>query len=673
VSRATPLPVASELEQRCVNAIRALAMDAVQQANSGHPGLPMGAADAAYVLWSRFLTFDAERPHWPDRDRFVLSAGHGCMLQYALLHLTGYGLTLDDLRGFRQWGSRTPGHPEYGHTTGIETTTGPLGQGISTAVGMAMAERHLAARLNPPGLEIVHHRTWVIASDGDLMEGVSSEACSLAGHLGLGRLNVIYDDNHITIDGNTALAFTENVDRRFEAYGWHVQRVDGHDRAALAAAMEAARAETSRPSLICSRSHIAYGSPHKQDSEDAHGSPLGAEEVAATKRALGWPEEPAFFVPDDVRAHYTALGTRGREERTAWEARFAAYRTQHPDLAAQWDRMHAAEVTLDPEGRPTFDAGKSVATRAASGKALAWLSPQVPALWGGSADLAPSNLTLIPDEAAFSHETPAGRNLHFGVREHAMAAALNGMAVHGGIIPYGATFLIFSDYLRPSLRLAALMGLRVIYVFTHDSIFLGEDGPTHQPISQLASLRSIPGVTVIRPCDAEETVQAWEVALNRRGPVALSLTRQGLPALDRAGLGIREDLNRGAYVVLEPAGTPELMVFATGSEVAPALEAARRLNADGRAVRLAAVPSWELFAEQDAAYREHVLASRVTRRVAVEAAAPFGWERFVGLGGTVIGMNRFGASAPAKDLAEHFGFTPDALASDFQRALHGDH
>ncbi len=659
-----------DLEQRSVNAIRCLAMDAVQKADSGHPGAPMGMADMAYVLWSRFLRFDPGRPDWPDRDRFILSAGHACMLQYALLHLTGYDLSLDDLKQFRQWGSRTPGHPEHGHTPGIETTTGPLGQGLSSAVGMAVAEAHLAARLNTDDFRAVDHRTWVIASDGDLMEGVQSEAASMAGEWKLGKLTVLYDDNHITIDGTTALSFDgEDKGKRYEAYGWHVQRVDGHDRAAVEKALEAARDETGRPSLIVARTHIALGAPTKQDTSDAHGSPLGEEEIKKTKEAYGWPPEKTFYVPDDVREHFGALGQRHVATREAWEAGFRAWREKHPEKAALWDALFAGEVAVPVEGRPTFETGKGIATRSASGKALGWLKPRVPALVGGSADLEPSNKTHNEGDVAFSAETPGGRYFHFGIREHGMAAVMNGMALHGGLLPFGGTFLIFSDYLRPSLRLAALMNAPVIYVFTHDSVFLGEDGPTHQPIAQLAALRAIPHMTVIRPADAVETVQAWEVAIARKGPVALSLTRQNVPVLDYAALGARGDVSRGAYVVSDGEEPPELIAFASGSEVHVTIEAAARLRKEGARIRVVSVPSWEIFLEQDESYRREVLAPEVTNRMAVEAAAPFGWERFTGLDGEIVGIRRFGASAPWEKIQEEFGFTPEAIAQVMRRRL----
>jgi transketolase len=656
-----------DLEQRSVNAVRVLAMDAVEKANSGHPGAPLGLADAAYVLWSRFLRFDPEAPEWPDRDRFVLSAGHACMLQYAMLHLLGYDLTLDDLKAFRQWQSRTPGHPEHERTPGVETTTGPLGQGIATAVGMAMAERRLAARLNDRDRKLIGHFTYVIASDGDMMEGVQAEAASLAGHLGLGKLLVLYDDNRITIDGTTDLAFSEDVGKRYAACGWHVQAADGHDRPAVAAALAAARKESDRPSLIAVRTHIALGSPNKQDSASSHGSPLGPEEVARTKAAYGWPAEPAFFVPEDVREHFRDLGRRGRPEREAWEAAFTRFRNEDAEGAALWDALHAPTLPPPDADRPRFEVGDSVATRSASHTALSWLVPRMPALVGGSADLTPSNLTQAGDAPAASRTNPGGQYVHYGIREHAMAAAMNGMARHGGVLPYGGTFLVFSDYMRPAMRLAALMNTHVIYVFTHDSIFLGEDGPTHQPIACLAALRALPNMTVIRPADADETLLAWEVAVQRKSPVAFSLTRQKVPVLDRSRC--EGDLRNGAYTLFEPPIDPGLIAFATGSEVAPTLEAARRLAADGAGVRVVAVPSWELFAEQDADYRERVLAPAITNRMAVEAASPLGWERFVGTDGEIVAMDRFGASAPWTVLQETFGFTADAVEAVMRRRL----
>ena len=657
------------LEQRSVNTIRALVLDAVQEANSGHPGAPLGMADAAYVLWSRFLRFDPARPDWPNRDRFVLSAGHASMLLYALLHLTGYAVSLDDLRRFRQWGSITPGHPEADLTPGVETTTGPLGQGISTAVGLALAERHLAARLNTGDTDLVDHRTYVLASDGDLMEGVQAEACSLAGHLGLGKLIVLYDDNRITIDGSTDLTFSENVSARFAAYGWQVQSVDGHDRNALEAALARAVGDDARPSLVLARTHIAAGSPHKQDTAASHGAPLGEEEVRLAKMAYGLPPDKTFFVAEDVRAHFQALGRRHTAERVQWERTFADYRARNPQEAKLWDALHDPNPPGPDDERPAFSPGQSVATRKASLAALGWLLPRVPALVGGSADLEPSNLTRPEGDPAFSRQTPEGRYLHFGVREHAMAAILNGIARHGGLLPYGGTFLVFSDYLRPALRLAAMMQTRVVFVFTHDSVLLGEDGPTHQPVAQIASLRAIPGLTVIRPSDAVETVAAWEVALERPGPTALLLTRQGVPVLDRDPQAAREAVYRGAAVVFDGGQEPLLVAFATGSEVSVTVEAARMLAAEGKAVRVVAVPSWELFFEQDEALRERILAPEVPHRMAVEAAAPFGWERFVGREGRILGMDRFGASAPGAVLQEQFGFTATAIAAAMREEL----
>ncbi len=652
-----------------INTLRFLAVDAVEKARSGHPGMPMGAAAMAYTLWTRFLRFDPHAPGWPDRDRFVLSAGHGSMLLYGLLHLSGYPLALDDLKAFRQWRSRTPGHPESFQTPGVETTTGPLGQGLAAAVGMAIAERHLAARFNRPGFPLVDHWTYVIAGDGDLMEGISSEAASLAGHLGLGRLIVLYDDNRITIEGSTALAFSENVETRFKAFGWQVLSVeDGNDVPAVEAALRQAREDQDRPTLIRVRTHIGFGSPGKQNSADAHGAPLGPDEARRTKENLGWPLEPDFRVPEEARAPFRRAAQRGTEERRAWEDLFARYRQAHPDLASEWERRIKGDL---PPGwdadLPSFPPGsRPVATRSAAGKALNTLARRLPEIMGGSADLGPSTKTLLEGEADFSRHQPRGRNLRFGVREHAMAAILNGMANHGGFRPYGSTFFVFSDYLRPSLRLAALMGLPVVHVFTHDSIFVGEDGPTHQPVEHLASLRAMPNLVVIRPADANEAVEAWKVAVERRsGPTALVLTRQAVPVLDRSDLAPASGLRRGAYVLKEASGGPDkvrLILIGTGSEVHVALEAARLLEAEGVPVRVVSMPSWELFEAQDAAYRKSVLPPDVTARVAVEAASTFGWERYVGSRGRTVGIDRFGASAPAEVLAEKFGFTAENVA-----------
>jgi transketolase len=659
----------TQLDQLCINTLRFLAVDAVQKANSGHPGLPMGAAPMAYVLWTRFLRYDPLKPHWPNRDRFVLSAGHGSMLLYSLLHLTGYNLPLSEIQQFRQWGSKTPGHPEYGLVDGIETTTGPLGQGFGNGVGMAIAQKYLAAHFNRPGHEIINYKIYAIVSDGDLMEGVASEAASLAGHLGLDNLIYFYDDNHISIEGSTHLAFTEDRGARFEAYGWFVQRLaDGNDLEAIDAAIRAAQAERERPSIIMIRTHIGYGSPNKQDTAEAHGSALGEEEVKLTKLNLGWPLEPKFYIPEEALAHFRKAIGRGEKAEAEWQMRLADYRKTDSNLGAEFDRFVEGKL---PEGwtakLPTFSSSeKPMATRQASGKVLNAISPSLPTLLGGSADLAPSTDTLIKGEKDFSRGNYGSRNFHFGVREHGMGAVINGMALTG-LIPYGATFFIFSDYLRPSLRLAALMGVHSIFVFTHDSIFLGEDGPTHQPIEHLAALRAIPHLSLIRPADANETVVAWRVAIeHREGPVALCLTRQALPIIDRSKYGGAEGLAKGAYVLADAQGkTAELILIASGSEVAPALEAHQKLTGEGVAARLVSMPSWDLFEKQPQSYRDEVLPPSVTARLAIEAAVPFGWERYVETKGDVIGINRFGASAPVKVLLEKFGFTP---ANIVQRA-----
>ncbi len=651
-------------ESLCINTIRTLAMDAVQQANSGHPGMPMGTAPIAYVLWTRHLRFNPRNAKWADRDRFILSAGHGSMLLYGMLHLTGYDLPLEEVKRFRQWGSRTPGHPEYGLTPGVETTTGPLGQGFANGVGMAIAETVLAARFNRPGHELVDWRVYAIVSDGDLMEGVTSEAASLAGHLKLGNLIYLYDDNHISIEGSTELAFTEDVGRRFEAYGWHVQRLpDGNDTAAIDRAITAAKADP-RPSLICVRTHIGYGSPNKQDTGEAHGAPLGKEEVVLTKRAYGWPEEPTFFIPEPALARFREAVPRGEQAEAEWARRFEAYAREHPQLAAEWTRTMAGEL---PQGwtaaLPTFsprDGG--LATREASGKVLNAIAPKLPELIGGSADLAPSNNTLIKGGGDYQAGHYGGRNFHFGVREHAMGAIANGMALAGGLIPYTGTFLIFSDYMRPPLRLAALMEQRVVFVFTHDSIGLGEDGPTHQPIEQLAALRAIPHFVVIRPADATETVGAWRAALERRhGPTAVALTRQKLPVLEGSSV---EGTLRGGYVVAEAEGgrRPDVLLLATGSEVSIAVAARAELAREGIRARVVSLPSFELFERQPVDYRASVLPPEVSARVAVEAGSPFGWDRYVGPGGSVVGLTRFGASAPYTVIYEQLGLTPAAVA-----------
>jgi len=649
----------AEIDRLCANAIRALAIDAIEVAKSGHPGLPLGMADAAYVLWTRFLKHNPADPAWPDRDRFVLSAGHGSMLLYALLHLSGYELSLDDLRAFRQWESKTPGHPEYGLTPGVETTTGPLGQGFGIAVGMAMAERWLGERFNRPGFPIVDHYTYVLCSDGDLMEGISHEAASLAGHLRLGKLIALYDSNLVSLDGPTELTFTEDVAARFVAYGWQVLRVDGHQMAEVAEALAEARAERNRPSLIIARTVIGYGSPNKAGKHIVHGEPLGVEEARLTRANLGWPLEPAFYVPEAVYEHmHLALEVGDRRQRE-WAALMARYRTSYPELAALWEQMQTRALPADWEALlpPLAPDAQAKGTRVTSGQVLNALAPVVPALLGGSADLGGSNHTTLKGAAPLSGESFAGRNIYFGVREHAMAAALNGMALHGGIIPYGGTFLVFSDYMRPAIRLAALMHLQVVFVFTHDSIGLGEDGPTHQPVEHLMSLRLIPNLHVFRPADANEVRMAWRHALERRdGPTALVLTRQNVPTLDRRQLAPAEGALRGGYILRDAEGAQALLL-ASGSEVAVALEAADLLAGRGIPTRVVSLPCWELFEAQERAYRESVLPPAMTARVAIEAGRTLGWERYLGPRGVALGVDRFGASAPSSELFRHYGLT----------------
>ena len=663
------------LDQLCINTIRTLAMDAVQKANSGHPGTPMALAPVGYVLWSRLLRHNPRDPGWFDRDRFVLSAGHASMLLYALLHLAGYDLSLEDLRNFRQWGSKTPGHPEYRLTPGVETTTGPLGQGLMNAVGMAMAEAHLAALFNRPGHRIVDHYTYALTSDGDLMEGASHEAASLAGHLGLGKLIVIYDDNHISIEGPTELTYSDDVAQRFAAYHWQVQNLGdkANDLETISLAIQEAQAETERPSLIILRSHIGFGSPHKQDTSAAHGSPLGEEEVRLTKRAYGWPEEETFLVPEEVRAHVGKAVERGRELQAQWEERFAAYREAHPDLAARFEAALGGEL---PEGwdaaLPRFSPEEGpLATRSASGAVLNALAERVPGLMGGSADLSPSTKTLLASSGYFGRGHYENRNVAWGVREHAMCGAASGLALHGGVRPYVATFFVFSDYARPAIRMSALMKLPVIYVMTHDSIGIGEDGPTHQPIEHLASFRSMPNLCLIRPADANETAHAWRAALGRtQGPTMLVLTRQGLPVLDRSRLAGAEGLLRGAYVLSPERGdTPRVILIASGSEVQLVLEAQERLRAEGIDARVVSMPSWELFRQQPPEYRAEVLPPEVKARLAVEAGAPMGWREWVGDEGEVIGMTRFGASAPYEENFKHFGFTVENVLQQAKKLL----
>ncbi|MFQ5846280.1 MAG: transketolase [Candidatus Methylomirabilales bacterium] len=662
------------LDQMCINTIRTLSMDAVQRAKSGHPGTPMALAPVAYVLWDRYLRHHPQHPDWPNRDRFVLSAGHASMLLYSLLHLTGYDLTLEEIKKFRQWDSRCPGHPEYGLTPGVETTTGPLGQGVANSVGMAIAERWLAAHFNRPGHAIVDFRTYAICGDGDLMEGLSSEAASLAGHLGLHKLIWIYDNNHITIEGNTALAFSEDVAARFMALQWNVQRVgDANDLELLDRAIATAQKETDRPSLIIVDSHIAYGAPTKQDTSGAHGEPLGEEEIRLTKRRYGWPPDAQFLVPDEVAAHMHQAVERGHRWEEEWNQRLAAYVEAHPDLAAEWRLMQGGQL---PEGWdrdiPSFPADrKGLAGREAGGKVLNAIAGHVPWLIGGSADLAPSTKTRIVDGGDFQKGSYGGRNFHFGIREHAMGAILNGMTLCK-IRPFGSGFLIFSDYLRPALRLSALMELPVTCIFTHDSIGVGEDGPTHQPVEHLVSLRAIPELLVIRPADANEVSEAWRVIMEQRHrPVALILSRQALPTLDRTKYAPASELRKGGYVLADSDGTPEIVLIASGSEVQWCVEAYERLRAEGVGARVVNMASYELFEAQPQAYREHVLPPSVRKRLAVEAGSSLGWRRYVGIDGAVIARRHFGASAPLKDLLEHFGFTTADVVAAAKALLAG--
>lgn len=662
-----------DLDQICVNTIRFLAADAVQTAKSGHPGMPMGAASMAYVLWTRFLRHNPRNPRWINRDRFILSAGHGSMLLYALLYLTGYDLPLDELKKFRQWGSKTPGHPEYGHTPGVEVTTGPLGQGFATGVGMAIAQQYLAAYFNKPGFPLFDHYIYAIVSDGDLMEGISHEAASLAGHLKLGNLIYLYDDNRISIEGSTELAYTEDRLKRFEAYGWHVIKVeDGNDLIAIEDAIEEAQKETSRPSLIAVRTHIGYGSPNKQDKATAHGEPLGEEELKLTKRNLGWPEDEMFHVPDQALQHFRKALESGEVEEKYWNDMLEKYRKEYPKSWEEFQQWMSGDVPKNLDKLiPEFPADeKGMATRKASGMVLNALASEIPNLIGGSADLAPSNNTELKGFDSFQANTRHGRNIHFGVREHAMAAILNGMALYGGVIPFGGTFLVFSDYMRPAIRLAALMGIRPVYVFTHDSIGLGEDGPTHQPVEHLFALRAIPNMLVFRPCDANETAAGWRVALMEQSrPVALVLTRQNLPVLDRTRYAPAELAEKGAYVLYQTNDGFRLILIATGSEVHIALEAAHELEKEGIPVRVVSMPSQELFLEQNPDYQESVLPASCRKRISIEAGITLGWERFIGTEGIAIGLNRFGASAPSKILFQQFGFTVERIVAEAKKML----
>jgi len=672
----------TKIDELCINTLRMLSVDMVQEANSGHPGLPLGAAPMAYVLWTRFLKHNPQNLQWPDRDRFVLSAGHGSALLYSLLHLTGYPLPLEEIKRFRQWESKTPGHVER-ETPGVECTTGPLGQGFANGVGMAIAERFLASHFNRPGFELVDHYTYALVSDGDLMEGVASEAASLAGHLKLGKLIYLYDNNSITLAGETKLIFTEDVGQRFQAYGWHVQRVeDGNDLGAISEAIQAARDETARPSLIMVRTHIGYGSPHKQDSFEAHGSPLGPEEVMATKKNLGWPLEPKFHIPEEARTHFRKVTLQGEKLEGEWKRKLESYAEAFPELHLQWNQLMNSQFPAGwdrdiPEFPPD---PKGVATRAAGGKVMNAVARHLPFLIGGSADLNPSTNTALKGRGNFqsprqqanivqgSEVGPwsySGANIHFGVREHAMGSILNGIALHGGLLPYGSTFLIFSDYMRPPMRLAALMKLHVIYVYTHDSVALGEDGPTHQPIEQISGLRALPGLTVIRPADANEVAEAWRAAVrHREGPVALLLTRQAVPVIDRRKYGPAAGLHRGAYILADSAPSrPEVILMASGSEVHLALEAFEKVRAEGIGARVISMPSWELFEQQPEDYRREVLPPDVTARISIEAGSTQGWHRYTGINGMAMGIDHFGASAPGKILLQQFGFTAENILS----------
>jgi transketolase len=651
------------IDTLCVNTIRALSMDAVQKANSGHPGTPMGMAGIGYILWTRYLKHNPRNPQWPNRDRFVLSMGHASMLLYSLLHLTGYDLTLDDIKDFRQWQSRTAGHPEFGLAPGVETTTGPLGQGFANGVGMAIAEQFLAAQFNRPGHSIVDHYTYAFCSDGDLMEGISYEAASLAGHLKLGKLIYFYDDNKISIDGSTEITFSENVRQRFEALGWHVQEIDGMDLKQIGTAIEVAKVTSDRPSLIISPTHIGYPSPNKQDTSAAHGAPLGEDEVRLTKEVMDWPDEP-FHVPEEALEEFRQCVGRGEAAQAEWQERFDQYRGEFPEEAQRFEAQMAGNLPKGwdeaiPEFKP--DDGP-LATRKAGRKVLNAFARKIPNLIGGSADLVSSTNTVVEDSGSFNADDRSGRNFHFGIREHAMGSITNGMAAHGGVIPFGSTFFVFSDYQRPAIRLAALSGFHNIFVFTHDSVGLGEDGPTHQPIEHLASLRAMPDLVVIRPADANETSYAWKVALDRTGPSAIVLTRQGLPILGRNQYALADGLTHGAYILSEAeGGDPKAIIIATGSEVRVALEAQKQLQESGTPTRVVSMPSWELFAEQPQSYRDEVLPPSVSARVSVEAGATLGWERWIGREGIAIGIDRFGASAPGKVVLEKLGISTDSV------------
>ena len=662
----------AKLQERAINAIRFLSADAIQKANSGHPGMPMGAAAMAYTLWTRHLRFNPNNPKWWDRDRFVLSGGHGSMLLYSLLHLTGYDVSMEDLKNFRQWGCKTPGHPENHCTPGVEVTTGPLGQGFANCVGLAIAEAHLAAVFNKPNYNIVDHHIYAIVTDGDLMEGLSSEAASLAGHLKLGNIVMLYDDNLISIDGSTDITFTEDRGARFEAFGWHVQHIkDGNDVEAIDKAITEAKKDP-RPSIILCRTHIGYGMPNKQDTAKAHGEPPGDEELDGAKKKLDWPLEPRFFVPDDVQDFYSKIGNTGIQVENDWNSKFEKYGKDYPELAAEFSRRMKGELSQDwDQNLPVFPPDdKGMATRAASGKVINVLAKNLPELMGGSADLTPSNKTWIDGSPSFQSVSPEGRNLHFGVREHAMGAAVNGMVAHGGVIPYSATFLMFSDYMRPSIRLSALSNHGSIWVFTHDSIGVGEDGPTHQPIEHFAALRSIPDLVVLRPGDANEVVEAWKIAINRRdGPTLMALTRQNVPVLDRDKYSPASGTTKGAYVLADLGRSPDIILMASGSEVGLITKAAEQLHNDGINVRVVSFPSWEVFKNQSQEYQESVFPPDVKARLAVEAGVSQGWERWIGDNGASLCINKFGASAPGNVLFEKYGFTVENVVSNAKKLL----
>jgi transketolase len=659
-----------DIEQLGIDTVRILAADAVQKANSGHPGTPMALSPLGHVLWTRIMNYNPRNPGWPNRDRFVLSCGHACMLQYSYLYLTGYDLSLDDIKNFRQLHSKTPGHPEYGLTPGIEVTTGPLGQGFANGVGLAIAKRHLAARFNRPGFELFNYKIYAICSDGDIMEGISSEAASLAGHLGLGEIVYIYDDNHITIEGNTKITFDEDVAQRFEAYGWHVQVLDDvNDLAAVAKAIQNAREETSQPSLIKIRTHIGYGSPNKVDSAAAHGSALGPDEVRLVKEGFGFDPNESFVVPGKVLEYYRAAGGKGAGLEQEWNDLFARYKKEFPELAVDYeaalqDRLPQGWEKKIPVFKQADGKGGQLSTRVAGGKVLNSIAASLPGLLGGAADLSPSTETNMPAYGSFSADDPGGRNFHFGIREHAMGAILNGMAVTKGLTPFGATFLIFSEYMRPPIRLAAIMKIRPIFIYTHDSIGLGEDGTTHQPVEQLISLRSIPNITLIRPADANETAQAWKAALQHQGgPVVLVFTRQNLPIIDNQDYKRTGDLSQGAYILSEPERSPELILIATGSEVSLILLAQQKLKENGIAARVVSMPSWELFEKQEDSYKQRILPKGLKKRLAVEAGSTLGWNKYVTDEGDILGMTRFGESAPAEALFKEFGFTVENVVN----------